>query len=96
MGSIFKKVKSISKHGLKPFEVGKENYLLNVPEIEEKALNRVQICLECDEYADEPIDFLKVKDERIKEASEKMCGNCGCSLPYLLRQDLKVCKKWGE
>ena len=95
MHSIFKKGKSILKHGLEPYEVGKENYRLKIPEVEEKALERFKICSGCDDLEDEPIDFLRAKD-RIEEASYKMCGQCGCSITYLIRQDLKVCKKWQE
>lgn len=96
MNSIFKKGKSILKNGLEPYEQGKKNYRDNIPEVEKKALERFNICSGCDSLEEEPIDFLKVKDKRIKEASNKMCGNCGCSITYLIRQDLKVCKKWQE
>ena len=96
MHSIFKKGKSILNHGLEPYEVGKENYRLNATEIEQKALKRFSTCSGCADLEEEPIDFLKVSDARIKGASQKMCGQCGCSIPYLLRQDLKICKKWGE
>lgn len=95
MHSIFKKGKSILRHGLEPYEVGKENYRLNIPEVEEKAKERFGVCSGCDDLEEEPIDAFKVKD-RIKGASDKMCGKCGCTTAYLLRQDLKVCKKWGE
>ncbi len=95
MHSIFKKGKSILKHGLEPYEVGKENYRLNLPGVEKKALERFNVCSGCDDLEDEPIDFLKVED-RIKEASNKMCGQCGCTETYLLRQDIKICKKWSE
>lgn len=95
MHSIFKKGKSILKYGLEPYEVGKGNYQLNDPKLEKKAKERFKVCSGCRFLEEEPIDFLKVED-RIKEASNKMCGQCGCTISYLIRQDLKICKKWGE
>jgi len=94
MSSLFKKINSVAKHGIKPIEKGRNNYQLNIPEIEQLAAERLKTCLECENYADEPISFLKVKDKRLEKLSEKMCNNCGCALPYLLRQSDKICKKW--
>lgn len=94
--SIFKKIKSISKNGVEPISRGKTNYILNDIDIELKAYERYDECSNCVNFVDEPIDFLKIKDERITGISEKMCDECGCALPYLLRQDIKICNKWKE
>ena len=96
MNSSLKKGKSIIEHGIEPIEKGMENYRLDIPEVEEKARERFEVCRKCPELENEPIDFLKVKDSRIKGASEKMCGVCGCAIALLLRQDVKKCDKWGE
>lgn len=94
MGSIFKKIKSISKNGLEPINVGRDNYTLNIPEIEAKAIERSEVCKECDNRVHEPIFMFRVVDKRIEVLNEQMCDICGCSLPYLLRQDIKICKFW--
>lgn len=96
MGSFLKKVKTITKHGVKPIVQGEKNYRLNDIDIELKALERSEICNDCIEFVKEPIEPFKVKDERIKKLSKMMCSDCGCASPYLLRQDLKVCSKWKE
>jgi len=94
MSSLFKKINSVAKNGIKPLEKGRKNYQLNIPEIELIASERLKTCLECGNYTEEPISFLKVKDKRLEKLSEKMCNDCGCALPYLLRQSDKICKKW--
>lgn len=96
MSSLFKKIKSVAKHGIEPIEEGKRNYKLNIPEVESLAAERLKTCIECEHYKDEPISFLRIKDGRLEKLSEKMCGDCGCALPYLLRQDIKICKKWNR
>lgn len=96
MGSVFKKIKSIAKNGIEPISRGKTNYTLNITEIEKQAIKRAEVCRTCVNFVDEPIDFLKIKDERITHLSDKMCGNCGCALPYLLRQNIKICKHWDD
>lgn len=94
--SIFKKTKSLMEHGLKPLEIGMHNYTHPNPVMESTATQRSKVCRtgECGNYVEEPIDFLKVEDDRIPSLSEKMCDECGCSLPYLLRQNIKICKHW--
>lgn len=92
--SVFKKIKSIFNNGIEPIEQGITNYNLNIKDIELKANQRAKSCLDCINFVDEPIDFLKIKDERITELDSKMCNDCGCALPYLLRQDIKICKYW--
>jgi hypothetical protein len=94
MGSLFKKIKSIGKYGLEPLEEGMANYQLDNSEIEKKASERALECLSCHNFEEEPIDLFKIIDDRIPEISEMMCGDCGCALPYLLRQDIKICKIW--
>lgn len=94
MGSLFKKIKSIGKYGLEPLEEGMANYQLDNSEIENKASERALECLSCHNFEEEPIDLFKIIDNKIPEISEMMCGDCGCALPYLLRQDIKICKLW--
>lgn len=96
MSSFLKKVKTISKHGIKPIVQGEKNYRLNDVDIELKALERSDVCKACDLFEKEPIDFLRIEDNRIKQLNKMMCNDCGCASAYLLRQDLKVCRKWKE
>lgn len=62
---------------------------------QELAEQRAKICQTCDQREDEPIAELAISDD-IPAISGKMCGACGCALPYLLRQNRKKCKlgKW--
>ncbi len=92
--SIFKKIKSLTKNGLEPLEEGLANYKLNIPRIENKAQQRSLECIGCKSFVIEPIDLFKIEDERLPELSDRMCDECGCASPYLLRQDVKICKKW--
>lgn len=92
--SVFKKIKSLAKNGIKPVQQGIDNYHIPVQEIEELAKNRSESCVDCENYIDEPIDFMAVEDKRIPVLSNKMCDNCGCALPYVLRQNIKICKHW--
>lgn len=92
--SIFKKIKSIGANGLEPIAEGKY-YLENRKGLREAtAAARATVCGGCDQNVQEPIKFLKIEDPRIPELSGKMCDGCGCALPYLLRQNSKICKKW--
>ena len=97
-GSVFKKVKSIASNGLAPYDAGKANFVANIEKVENTAKSRVQVCTNCPDnnYEQEPIESFRVSDDRIPQLSNKMCGDCGCSLPYLLRQNLKVCKHWTQ
>lgn len=88
---IGKKIKSVAKHGIDPIKIGKRNFENPTEEVEQLARDRVKYC-ECLE--DEPISFLRVEDKRIPELSNKMCGRCGCTAPYLFRQSVKMCKGW--
>lgn len=94
MGSVFKKMKSILENGIEPVEEGMTNYSKNIPSVEEKAKARFSKCSGCKNNVIEPIKMFRVKDERITKSSDKMCDGCGCSLTYLIRQDLKICKFW--
>lgn len=96
MKSIFKKINSIYENGIEPIEVGRTNYQINNADVETLAGQRAEECDACELKVDEPIFFMEVKDERIPSLSCKMCDNCGCALPYLLRQNIKVCKKWSK
>lgn len=98
MSSIKKKATTLIAHGLEPYAEGKRNYKANVPEIEELALKRLEMIKKsgCKNFMEEPIDFFKVTDERIPELSGMMCGDCGCGVPYLIRQDLTKCNCWQE
>lgn len=92
--SVFKKIKSIANNGIEPIIQGKSNYKLNDKAIELKAIKRAEICFNCVNFVAEPIKSFKVEDKRIKELTGKMCDDCGCALPYLLRQKIKICKHW--
>jgi|SRR5690606_38161219 len=94
--SLFKKISSVGKGGFDPIRKGRGNYNRNLPAVEKKAIQRSEVCIGCESYVDEPVKSFQVEDSRIPELSKKMCDDCGCVLPYLLRQDIKICKKWKE
>ena len=94
--SIIKKIKTISKSGIDPIIAGKRNYEANIPEIEKKARERYEKIKENAKFVPEPIDMFRVTDERIPELSNMMWDDCGCAMPYLLRQDIKIYKEWSE
>lgn len=91
---MFKKLKTLKADGLDPFIEGAKNYHKLDLEIEDLARKRAEVCRSCDERVREPISFLRITDERIPTLHEHMCNGCGCSLPYLLRQSIKICEKW--
>ena len=64
--------------------------------IEKLAQQRIETCKGCEFFKDEKIDFLKVDDKHLPEASGKFCEDCGCIISYKLRQTSKLCPKWGE
>lgn len=88
--SLVKKAKNLD---LAAYNEGVKNH--KAGKLQELAMERSEICKKCDQMEDEPIDELRVSDN-IEAISGKMCGACGCSLPYLLRQEIKSCKlnKW--
>lgn len=92
--SVLKKSKSIYEKGLEPFEVGKSNFEHPILCVEKKAKDRLEICKKCVNFVDEPIEFFRVEDNNIPELSNKMCNDCGCTLSYKIRQDIKKCKLW--
>ena len=94
MSSLFKKVKSVLKHGIDAILEGEKNYKANIEPIERLALKRSLVCQNCFNFVEEPIDMFKVKDERIKENDSMMCDDCGCAISDLLRQNTKICKLW--
>lgn len=96
MGRIKKAVRTIIESGINPFIEGKKNFESQSEEVEELARKRLQTCLRCDHFKDEPIEMFKVKDENLPEASGKYCEECGCVLSYKLRQSIQPCKKWQE
>jgi len=96
MQSFKKKIVSLVSNGIEPLEEGFSNFRNPVLEIERLAINRMDTCIGCEFYVDEPISFLKVKDKNIPELSEKICDECGCTLSYKLRQSKEICNKWEE
>lgn len=94
INSIFTKAKTVLKTGIEPYEEGIYYYNNPEQEIEDLAKERVSTCVMCPMYIEEPVDICKVKDERIKDASEKMCRDCGCTLSYKIRQTKQICDKW--
>ena len=76
------------------FREGVKNFNNPTPEIEALAKKRLDECKGCEFFVKEPISFLRVEDKRLPEASGMMCGECGCSLPYKLRQSISKCSKW--
>ena len=92
--SAIGKAKTISKTGLEPFEIGKQNFDNPIKEIEELAIKRAAICMGCPLMKIEPIESFRIEDTRIPELSNMMCGDCFCELPLKTRQSIKVCDNW--
>ena len=66
---------------LKPIYTGYKNALLRQnQDVEKKARQRLQVC-----------EFCPLKKIR---AGVNVCGQCGCPLSALARQDEKVCVNW--
>lgn len=83
-------------NGLDPVEEGIRNFNNPLPDVEALANKRAAICEDCPLRVIEPIDFLRVSEDRIPTISEMMCDECGCTLSYKTRQSKTVCKKWLE
>lgn len=96
MQSFKKKIVSLLSNGLEPLEIGIRNFNSIDIDVELLAMDRTKECLMCNDFVDEPIDFLKVEDKNIPEISNKMCNECGCTLSYKLRQSKTKCEKWVE
>lgn len=94
MGSIGKKIKNIIGSGLDPVKEGKKNFKANIPEVEALAKKRAAWSKKF--LVEEPIDFLRVEDQRIPELSNKMHDSCGCTAAYLFRQSIKKRPEWEE
>lgn len=90
LDSIITKGKTVLTGGLDPYVEGKKNFEQGLG-IDKK---KIDICTGCKHFKDEPIDFLRVEDKDFPELSAKMCGACGCTLSFKLRQTLKPCKEW--
>lgn len=89
--SIIKKAKNINVKG-----VLKGRHNKKTGEFDELAKERAAICAVCPKNILEPIEELRIKDDEIPEISNRCCGECGCALPYLTRQNEETCKlkKW--
>lgn len=96
MQSFKKKINTLLNVGIDPYKEGKRNFDNPIIEVEELAKLRLFDCINCPKFVDEPIDFLRVVDERIPELSNKMCDGCGCTLSYKLRQSIEKCELWKE
>lgn len=76
---------------------GISNFELNIVNARNKARERLKNhCAGCEFFIDEPIESEKVIDKVIPELSGKICGECGCVMPYKLRQSVKKCERWKE
>ena len=96
MQSFKKKIVSLAKNGIDPLIDGVTNFNNPNKEVELLANERKEVCVKCPMFVDEPIPFLSVQDDRIKELSNKICDECGCTLSYKLRQSKTKCDKWKE
>jgi len=91
--SILKKLKTLSKGGVKPVLDGVHYFKHADSEVEARALERARVCRGCDFFVDEPLEMFRIRDERLPVLSGKMCGECGCVLSYKLRQNEGLCSK---
>jgi len=73
--------KTIAKNGFSAVQMGK--FALENPTIqtENVAQKRLEICKNCPDFQTEPIPFLRIKDEKIPELSEKYCKNVAVPCP---------------
>lgn len=94
MQSFKKKAVSILKNGIDPIEEGVHNFNNPTSDVEQLTQERAVVCASCPNNVIEPVSWLRVKDKRIPELSNKMCDGCGCTLAYKLRQSKTVCEKW--
>jgi len=96
MQSFRKKINTLIKTGISPLKYGIHNFNNPTKPVERLAVNRLSTCIKCEHFVDEPIDFLKVEDNFIPALSNKMCGECGCTLSYKTRQSILKCERWQE
>jgi len=92
--SILKKINTFATKGLGGIDEGVNNFHSRREDVEEKAKERSSVCASCPLRVPEPIDFLAVEDDANPLISGMMCEDCGCVLPFLVRQDSKICSKW--
>lgn len=74
---------------------GFRSYLKTSERIETRAKERLSVCLGCEHFKDEPIDFLKVNNKSTPDADGKYCSDCLCVLNLKIRSE-KKCVKWKE
>ena len=91
MNSIVKKIINVD---LEALVQGKHNFDNPNLQIENLAKKRLEKCLVCPDFVEEPIDIFRVIDKKIPKLSNKMCNQCGCIQSYKLRQSIKICKLW--
>jgi len=84
INSYIGKVKNIDFQAKKESEL---NIAFPNQKTESLAKKRAKICSGCSENELEPIESERVIDELIPELSSRMCGECFCPLPKLLRQN---------
>lgn len=96
MQSFKKKIQSIVKHGIDPVSEGIHNFKHENKGVEKLAKERLNTCMGCPYFKTEPVEFFRVSDDRIPELTDKMCGECFCTLSYKLRQSTIKCKRWQE
>lgn len=88
--SLIKKIKNVNIHALIKGMIAK-----GTGDMEDVAEIRAAVCAECPSNIHEPIEAIAVTD-RIESIDRRMCEECGCSLPYKVRQLDEGCplKKW--
>lgn len=97
MKRAIKAVKSLSKKdGINAYKEGKQNFENPTEEIEKLAQARLEICKPCEHFAVENVEWLRVKDKNLPEASKRYCEDCACVISYKIRQSKNKCKKWQE
>jgi len=90
------KLDTIKNNGIKPIIEGLKNKIFINKEVEIKAKIRAETCSDCVKLQDEPIPSLRIKDKKNPKISNKMCGDCWCSIALKIRQDLNICENWHE
>lgn len=51
-------------------------------------------CLNCPSNVEDPVESMHVEDKQIPGLSGRMCSDCGCTLSFKTRQNIKPCSKW--
>lgn len=83
------------KRDLKAIISGMTNFFVGSKKADEVAKDRLEnSCSGCEFFKTDPIESERVEDKRIPQLSGKICGACGCTLSYKLRQSIKPCKHW--